>query len=442
MKLNAYTRLTAAKADEKQGVVFLESLGFTGVQVKLSGEDRISFKYKTCDKAYLNKHFGAERKNGTTGVGWKFGVDGWIILKENSNVVVLQNSKRNSKQLKPIETHVPDGTPQGPKVKIPPKPPINKPAPPVPTPKVPHVDFDDPDDGPLPPKDNPNNPGSKENDDKNVPVTFLPPDLAKQYNWAQGMTEASYRLKFNAKLWHYLNTSKFGGRMQAPRFNLLKNVAANKFRLRGRWWPSRRVLDIAPRLYNAHQNFFVEIFLHEMCHQAVSEIDRVSDRTAQGHGYNWQTWMRKVGLNPRRFDPNDNSTYMDKDEKKIHDQKIEKTKEALEDIKDKGLRHLHPYNVNGPTLATVLWRGEVMNGIIVGPTVQTRTKFLFLDIKNLYASRAAVVVPDNMYEFAGDDAMREKLKSSGAQERVQYWQRSLNIRSERRSGPRRRRMSW
>lgn len=39
------------------------------------------------------------------------------------------------------------------------------------------------------------------------------------------------------------------------------------------------------------------VLLHEMCHQAAKEIDRVND----GHGKIWASWMSRCGLDPDRY---------------------------------------------------------------------------------------------------------------------------------------------
>jgi predicted SprT family Zn-dependent metalloprotease len=433
MKLEAAYRLIAVKADEKQAKVFLESVGFTGLQPKLSSEDRISFKYTGMDRKFLEKHYGQAKKTGPTQIAWKFGLDGYIVLKENSNIVVLQNSKRNAKRLTPIETHVPEGTPETPKRK--PTAPIPKVKPTAPLPKP---GYDDPEDVPppkLPPSESPNNPGSKENDDSHVPVTKLSDDLDKRYKYCQGIDDAAYRLGFNKRLWEYLNEHKFGGRMQLPRLGMLKNMSSTKMRLRGRWWASKRLLEVAPRLYNAHQNFFVEIFLHEMCHQAVSEIDRVFDRTEQGHGPHWQAWMRKVGLNPRRFDPNDNTTYMKDHEKEAYERKKEEVQQKREVVKEKiqeqGLRHM--YRIDEPCLATVNWNNEIHHGVVACPTGQNRANFAFVASNTIYSERHMLVPAGNIFEFAGSDEQRERCNSQAMKDKVQKIRNYYERKSDRRA---------
>jgi len=433
MKLQAAYRLMAAKADEKQAKVFLESLGFTGLQPKLSSEDRISFKYSGMDRKFLDKHFGQPKPTGRTDLYWKFGLDGNIILKESTRIVVLKNSQRNSKNFKGVETHVP------PEVEKKAKPPVAKPPKVKEPPKLkPGVnDFDPEDDVPpkFNPKDSPNNPGSKENDDSQVPVTHIPEQLQKMYRFCQTNDDRTYRLSFNKRLWDFLNETKFGGKMKQPYLGLLKMQAAGKMRLRGYWMAMRRQLSVSPRLYNASQNFFVEIFLHEMCHQAVSEIDRVVDRTAQGHGPNWITWMRKVGLNPRRFDPNDNSTYMTDDEKDEHERKKEERQQkreiVQEQIKDQGLKRM--WRVDDPCLATVNWDNKITHCLIVCPTGQNRQKYAAFDRSYLHSERFQLVPAEAIFQWAGSDEDKALLLGESGKRKEMRIRSYYNQKSERRS---------
>ena len=120
------------------------------------------------------------------------------------------------------------------------------------------------------------------------------------------------------RIWTELNTSKFQGKMSIPNLTLLKNTG-NNMRLRGVWYPFQRRLSISPRLFNSKNEIFLEIFLHEMCHQATSEISEVYERSEGGHGPVWKGWMRKVGLDPNRYDKNTNDQYVNQDERKILD---------------------------------------------------------------------------------------------------------------------------
>lgn len=63
------------------------------------------------------------------------------------------------------------------------------------------------------------------------------------------------------------------------------------------------------------------IVIHN-CHQATSCLDKVNDPSEGGHGREWQAWMRKVGLDPRRFDPTEETVYQDKVTQAISEDKL------------------------------------------------------------------------------------------------------------------------
>lgn len=373
MKIEAPFRLHAALADEKAAAEFLTELGFKGLTFKSAGEDIIQFRYKDYNKAEVTKYLG-NPKPAETSIRYNFGTSGVVAIWPQKMTVVLKNSKRNSTRLTPIETHVP------------------------PT-EVPVV--------------TPNTPGSPENDDAKVPVTHISEALEKAYKYVQHTDNKGARLTFNAKLWHYLNTTKFGGQMEVPNLRLLKAQGATKMRLRGRWSPAQRLLEVAPRLYNASQNFFVEVFLHEMCHQAVSEIDKVRENENKGHGPQWSKWMRHSGLNPRRFDPNDNTVYMTPNELREHEAK-KAEQQALREkqlniVKENGLQRIMP-TVGRP--AIILHNGEAYSGVVVCRDGSYRGKriWAFFTVEQFQKAKESGKLSwkrtyeDHVYLFRGDDS--------------------------------------
>jgi predicted SprT family Zn-dependent metalloprotease len=81
-----------------------------------------------------------------------------------------------------------------------------------------------------------------------------------------------------------------------PHFRLLKRQRGNKLKTLGQWNGSRRTIAMAPRyILLKKEKEFNATFLHEMCHQAVGEIDKLPFHR---HGPVWVKWMRKVGLPP------------------------------------------------------------------------------------------------------------------------------------------------
>lgn len=111
--------------------------------------------------------------------------------------------------------------------------------------------------------------------------------------------------------------AKHGRDLVAPKFEIMKDMGAN-FKRRGAWFANQRTIKLSPRIFNGKQESALTVIVHEIAHQCVSEIDKVYDRTAQGHGWNWQNWMRKFGLTPSRYDTQDKEEYMTDYEKAKH----------------------------------------------------------------------------------------------------------------------------
>lgn len=339
MLLKKMTKIKAAYADKAMGIRFLKDLGFEKPTVKQEGDDRISFHYDQYNPDGLDSVLGKhEEKNGNQ--YWKFGTDGIIIVKPRSRIAVLRNSKRKGtvktvepisdvkKELPFVQKLVKVPVSKGPDIKQPgslrlPKSYLDKVnqspmGPTLPTHITPtkHEPLNIPGLPPKPdlkPLQSPNIPGSKMNEDGGVPHIEIPERLQLEYAYAQRIDNPAYRIKFMNNLWTYFNSAKFGGKLHKPKsIQLMPNTRnGNNLRTRGRWYPSHRILEMAPRTFNAHMEFFAEIFLHEMCHQAVTDVNKERSNEDGGHGPSWQTWMRHVGLNPRRYDPNPNEVYMD-----------------------------------------------------------------------------------------------------------------------------------
>lgn len=119
------------------------------------------------------------------------------------------------------------------------------------------------------------------------------------------------RLGYLKKLWQYLNKDKFDSRMTEPRLGLKDSLGKGvRAHYLGRRDFSTGAIEVANFLFNGREPFFLEIFLHEMCHQATRELSHSLDMDQNGHGPVWQQWMVDVGLDPRRYDPTDEAEYL------------------------------------------------------------------------------------------------------------------------------------
>ena len=141
------------------------------------------------------------------------------------------------------------------------------------------------------------------------------------------------KIAYLKELWAILNEEKFAGQLKLPRLDLLKSMNIERGRLRGLgvWIGGQRRLAINPNVFNNEGQLY-ETLLHEMCHQAVSEITKLSYREEkQGHGPVWASWMVKVGLNPKRFDDTDIKEYMTPEQRKEYEAKEDRKNKALEE---------------------------------------------------------------------------------------------------------------
>jgi hypothetical protein len=332
--------ITAAVANRQMALDFLRGLGFHGLRFKAEADNMIKFFYSDYDKHVLEAQLG-KPKSADKSIRYNYRKDGVVAVWPNNKTVILKNSKRGLKS--------------PPEIDEPPKPEVKPP-----------VDVDKPE-GPQLPK------SGTENDDDKIPHVEIGPVLRAQFGRARVHREL--QLPYIKELWHYLNQHKFHNALHMPNLRVMKAVKGTSFRLRGYWQAYNRELGMSPRLFNGSVEFFVEVLLHEMCHQAVSEIDKVRDRTEQGHGPHWIAWMRKVGLNPNRYDPTENKVFMTNEERDALEERQAKQRNILDVVKEEGLEHTAPKPMMN---ATVLWKAEMHDGIIVCKAFGKKNMWAFL----------------------------------------------------------------
>lgn len=135
-----------------------------------------------------------------------------------------------------------------------------------------------------------------------------------KFNVAADSTDAA-KMRYMEMVWNKANEMLFDSKMRQPTIRFLKEQKTTSFRRRGQWAAHVRELAMSRRVFNAGEEKFLEIFVHEMCHQAVSEIDRVREDIAQGHGPRWINWMVRCGIPPSRYDYTKVDAYMSDEEK-------------------------------------------------------------------------------------------------------------------------------
>ena len=140
----------------------------------------------------------------------------------------------------------------------------------------------------------------------------FPTSLSLAFLKASGNT--ALQVPFCKKAWAYFNKTYFGNNLDLPVIKVSDTPPGKVSKAsRAAHFPGgnfkTHFLWFASFLFNSREPFFIEIFLHEMCHQAALEISHNADSSEGGHGPVWQKWMIDVGLDPRRFDPTENFEY-------------------------------------------------------------------------------------------------------------------------------------
>lgn len=134
--------------------------------------------------------------------------------------------------------------------------------------------------------------------------------------FAKAQANKAARIRYIEQAMAFFNRTKFHGKLPVlkvqcsavpPKLRGINNHTRAFFAPRG----ASSYFWFQIDLFNASEHFVNEIIVHEQCHQAVYVDLGHTELEEQGHGPKWQAWMRKVGLDPRRFDPTDNLTYKD-----------------------------------------------------------------------------------------------------------------------------------
>jgi len=145
--------------------------------------------------------------------------------------------------------------------------------------------------------------------------------------------------RFMLDLWTALNRHKFDNRLR-PIKKFLVIPANGRTGLRAFWHPHYRLIVFTDLVFKSRWDKFHEIYLHEMCHQAVTDLDyngKPMVLAEGGHGPEWQAWMRKVGLEPKRYDDSTFKEYMTEDERELFEKNAshEMSEQALAIVRKK-----------------------------------------------------------------------------------------------------------
>lgn len=124
-----------------------------------------------------------------------------------------------------------------------------------------------------------------------TPPPFLIEHLAKAH------TEEDKR-RFLISFWVWANGAFFDDKMKLPRFlvKMPQEAETDPQNPQGMWFPSSRHLYVGEHHFAKGWAAVYTVTLHEMCHQAVTEIDRKEERAVNGHGPRWAKWMKHCNL--------------------------------------------------------------------------------------------------------------------------------------------------
>ncbi len=141
---------------------------------------------------------------------------------------------------------------------------------------------------------------------------FFSKRVYDKYEKASQGSDADKKAYFRM-IWNVYNRKLFKGKLPKGAITFAKNTGVS-FRRRGAYFPHSNELRLHRRLFNAPWLEFITVFIHEMCHQAARQIDKVTDKE-KSHGVTWIKWMRHCGLRPDAKDFNTNDVYMSDEEK-------------------------------------------------------------------------------------------------------------------------------
>lgn len=242
------------------------------------------------------------------------------------------------------------------------------------------------------------------------------------------------KLRYIKHVWTKANDLLFESKLKIPKLGLMKNV--KNFRGYGYWRVATRELMLSPRLFNASQAQCITVIIHEQCHQAVSEIDKVYDKTAGGHGPNWCAWMRHCGLSPSRYNHDDRQDYMTEDEIAEHQAKLKKRREAEQKRQQIAINEermpIAPNN-NQPAQYLDTNTDTWVKGLIACPNDQSRKRWAF--VTEPFGTSYRIIPSEWFWSIPTEEHMlyMDKFYMEKAQKIRDHLQRKKDMRQIRRN---------
>lgn len=121
-------------------------------------------------------------------------------------------------------------------------------------------------------------------------VKLQEPELfAKAYK----TRNARAMLQWMEKIYLKLDKIYFEMELVRPILTILSVTEEHKWKCKGLWKANTRELSLGVSLFELDEFSVLKSLLHEMCHQAVTEVDCL---VGIGHSESWRRWMYRVGM--------------------------------------------------------------------------------------------------------------------------------------------------
>ena len=140
-------------------------------------------------------------------------------------------------------------------------------------------------------------------------------------------------ISYLIEVWTKVNTLKCNNQLVRPTFIITKDMGASTRRM-GYWSPVKRVLGVSPRLFRAKEHIALTTIVHEIAHEAVTDIAKIPHEGKDGHGPIWAKWMTTFGLTPSRYSQYDTLEYFDEHEKKQIAQRNKEKQDRFAELMD------------------------------------------------------------------------------------------------------------
>lgn len=240
-------------------------------------------------------------------------------------------------------------------------------------------------------------------------------------------------IAYMIEVWQKVNKLRCDSQLVQPTFILTKDMGASTRRL-GMWHALRRTIGASPRLFKAKEHVALTTIVHEIAHQAVSEIDKVRETLHKGHGPVWNKWMYKFGLNPARYSQFDKLEYFNDTEKKQILQQHEQAKQNLEQADSERAQNAFP-SIRPSNYRAAQWYSPSAKawykGMIVCPNDKGGKRWAFLRLGMV--SNFDIVPHDWFHAVSPEDAAKLAPMRELAIKVEQYIQRKQDVRSARRN---------